>query len=67
MRSDELKSVLEEMGFPTLSKKEERLQAVRLLLFESNEERLRLFAEKYGIEQMWRIDGGGGGSWVFRS
>ena len=67
MRSDELKSVLEEMGFPTLSKKEERLQAIRLLLFESNEERLRLFAEKYGNVQMWRIDGGGDGSWAFRS
>ena len=31
MRSDQLKGVLEEVGFPTLSKKEERLEAVQLL------------------------------------
>ena len=38
MRSDQLEGVLEEIGFPSLSKKEERLEAVRLLLFETQEE-----------------------------
>ena len=67
MRSDQLKGVLEEVGFPTLSKKEERLEAVQLLLFENENERMRLFTEKYGNVDMWRLDAGGDGSWAFRS
>ena len=68
MRSDELKRVLEEIGFPSLSKKEERLEAVNLLLFESDEEQKRLFEEKYGNRIFWRLDvGGDGSSWAFRS
>ena len=35
MRSDQLKAVLDEIGYPSLSKKEERLDAVKLLLFET--------------------------------
>ena len=67
MRSDQLKAVLDEIGFPGLSKKEERLEALNLLLFEPEEEKLKLFAEKYGNTQMWRLDVGGDGSWAFRS
>ena len=67
MRSDQLKSVLEEIGFPTLSKKEERLAALQLLLFETDEERKKVFTEKYGNVVMWRLDAGGDGSWAFRS
>ena len=67
MRSDQLKAVLDEIGFPGLSKKEERLEALNLLLFEPEEEKLKLFAEKYGNTQMWRLDVGGAGSWAFRS
>ena len=67
MRSDQLKGVLGEFGFPTLSKKEERLEAVQLLLFENKKERMRLFTEKYGNVDMWRLDAGGDGSWAFRS
>ena len=67
MRSDQLKGVLEEVGFPTLSKKEERLEAVQLLLFENEKERMRLFTEKYGNVDMWRLDAGVDGSWAFRS
>ena len=53
------KGVLEEFGFPSLSKKEERLEAVRILLFETEEERMKLFSEKYGNVEMWRLDLGG--------
>ena len=67
MRSDQLKAVLDEIGFPGLSKKEERLEALNLLLFEPEEEKLKLFAEKYGNTRMWRLDVGGDGSWAFRS
>ena len=67
MRSDELKAVLDSIGFPTLSKKEERLEAVSLLLFETDEEQLRLFTEKHGNVEMHRLDVGGDGSWAFRS
>ena len=62
-----LKGVLEEIGFPSLSKKEERLEAVRLLLFETQEEKMKLFFEKYGDGRMWRLDVGGDGSWAFHS
>ena len=58
MRSDQLKGVLEELGFPSLSKKEERLEAVRILLFETEEERMKLFSEKYGNVELWRLDVG---------
>ena len=55
MRSDQLKAVLEEFGFPTLSKKEERLEAVNILLFETDEEKMKIFSEKYGSTHMWRL------------
>ena len=48
MRSDQLKGVLEEIGFPTLNTKEERLEALNLLLFETEEEKMKVFEEKYG-------------------
>ena len=67
MRSDQLKAVLEEIGFPTLSKKEERLEAVNLLLFETDEEKMKILSEKYGNTQMCKLDVGGDGSWAFRS
>ena len=63
MRSDQLKSVLEEIG----NQKEERRAALQLLLFETDEERNKIFAEKYGNVVMWRLDAGGDGSWAFRS
>ena len=66
MRSDQLKGVLEEIGFPTLNKKEERLEALNLLLFETEQEKMKVFEEKYGNVQMWRLDVGGDGSWAFR-
>ena len=67
MRSDQLKAVLDEIGYPSLSKKEERLEAVKLLLFETEEERMKAFHDKHGYVQMWRLDAGGDGSWAFRS
>ena len=62
MRSDQLKAVLDEIGYPSLSKKEERLEAVKLLLFETEEERMKAFHDKHGYVQMWRLDAGGDGS-----
>ena len=67
MRSDQLKAVLDEIGFPSLNKKEERLEALNLLLFETDEEKMKLFTDKYGNVQMWRLHVGADGSWAFRS
>ena len=67
MRSDQLKGVLEEVGFPSLTKKEERLEAVKMLLFETDEEKMKEFMEKHGDVDMCRLDVGGDGSWAFRS
>jgi hypothetical protein len=67
MRSDQLRAVLDEKDFPSLNKKEERLEALNLLLFETDEEKMKLFTDKYGNVQMWRLDVGADGSWAFRS
>ena len=38
-----------------------------MLLFETDEEQLRLFTEKHGNVEMHRLGVGGDGSWAFRS
>ena len=67
MTSTELGAVLDELGFPKLSKVAERRSALHHLLFETDEEKLKAFAEKYGDVIMWRLDVAGDGSWAYRS